>query len=252
METMTKNIPASALTRRLRQSPDDMAWSASIADAATLAAHRRPRTRAECPPPDEMGRRECPWLSCRHHLAVDVDDRGRIVPWAPDADVRRPGRPDTIPAGLADDERAEQARVLHALDELLARHGTHCSLDLADAVERSGPRLLDFGEVDLEQIGQALGIGEWAAQVAYRSAMAKLRAGLLALWLVDELGPVLEYDPASRPALERALAARLAELGPRPAPAEVVAWLESCELVAELHGNDQELWDRIGRACASA
>lgn len=44
----------------------------------------RPRTRAECPPPGEA----CPWVSCKHHLYLDVNDRtGSIKLNYPDLEV---------------------------------------------------------------------------------------------------------------------------------------------------------------------
>lgn len=40
-------------------------------DAAGMAdeLEQRPRTRGEC----RFGERPCPWVSCRHHLAIDVN-----------------------------------------------------------------------------------------------------------------------------------------------------------------------------------
>lgn len=40
----------------------------------------RPRTREEC----AHGPRPCPWVSCRHHLYVDVDDGGGLLVGSPD------------------------------------------------------------------------------------------------------------------------------------------------------------------------
>jgi hypothetical protein len=62
------------------------------------ADHDRPRTRAEC----VDGARPCPFVGCRHHLFLDVDDHGAI----------RLNFPDIAP------------------DEL----GESCSLDIAERV----------------------------------------------------------------------------------------------------------------------
>lgn len=35
---------------------------------------QRPRTRGDC----ERGERPCPWVSCRHHLAVEVTRKGSV------------------------------------------------------------------------------------------------------------------------------------------------------------------------------
>lgn len=56
-------------------------------EAALLAAGvslQRPRTLAECPPADQS----CPWVSCRHHLYLEVDpDLGFIKLNFPERDV---------------------------------------------------------------------------------------------------------------------------------------------------------------------
>lgn len=54
-------------------------------DALTDALRaERPRTRGEC----QDGLRPCPWVSCRHHLALDVDARtGAIKRRFPDLEV---------------------------------------------------------------------------------------------------------------------------------------------------------------------
>ncbi len=35
----------------------------------------RPKTRGEC----ASGPRPCPWVSCRHHLYLDVDKNGSVI-----------------------------------------------------------------------------------------------------------------------------------------------------------------------------
>lgn len=44
-------------------------WSTEYPDVGQHDA--RPRTRGECPPAGEP----CPWVSCKHHLYLDVDER---------------------------------------------------------------------------------------------------------------------------------------------------------------------------------
>jgi len=52
---------------------------------------QRPRTRAECLPGGPNEARPCPWVSCAHHLALDVSQRsGAIKVNTPDVD----GEPD--------------------------------------------------------------------------------------------------------------------------------------------------------------
>ncbi len=43
----------------------------------------RPRVRAECPPDDEP----CPFVSCRHHLALDLTPTGKVRLRFPDREV---------------------------------------------------------------------------------------------------------------------------------------------------------------------
>ena len=61
----------------------------------------RPRTRAECPPPGEP----CPWVSCKHHLYLDVNDRtGSIKLNFPDLEVWE--LPETCALRVADRDGA--------------------------------------------------------------------------------------------------------------------------------------------------
>lgn len=59
--------------------------------------HLRPRTRAEC----EGGLRPCPFVSCRHHLGVDVNERnGSVRVIFPDVDIDE--IPETCSLDVAD------------------------------------------------------------------------------------------------------------------------------------------------------
>lgn len=53
---------------------------------------RRPEKRSECPPPDQ----QCPWVSCRYHLALDVQKRHRLAK-APRVSLNLPEDPDLWP-----------------------------------------------------------------------------------------------------------------------------------------------------------
>jgi hypothetical protein len=85
-------IPATRLTpagrtRPLSINPGRIAKYTLAAGAAAYPAeehaeHQRPRTRAECP------EGPCPWVSCVHHLYLDVsDDSGAIKINHPDKEV---------------------------------------------------------------------------------------------------------------------------------------------------------------------
>lgn len=82
--------PESALTRDLRA--------------------QRPRTRGEC----EGGERPCPWVSCRYHLAIDVDERsGSIKHNFPDLDL------DEMPESCALDVADRGVAQLEQVGEIL-------------------------------------------------------------------------------------------------------------------------------------
>jgi hypothetical protein len=59
------------------------------------ATHARPRTRGEC----ARAPRPCPFVGCRHHLALDVTSSGSIRIAYPDADEGR----ETCSLDVADD-----------------------------------------------------------------------------------------------------------------------------------------------------
>ena len=55
---------------------------------ATIATYDRPQTRGDCLPGGCNGQRPCPWVSCKAHLAIDVDERtGSIKVNFPELDV---------------------------------------------------------------------------------------------------------------------------------------------------------------------
>jgi len=73
----------------------------------------RPRTRAECPPKQDDGTRPCPWVGCRHHLAVDIDGRGRLKIYRPHID------PTDWPMPCALDHADRGGMTLEEIGELL-------------------------------------------------------------------------------------------------------------------------------------
>ena len=101
------------------------------------AAHaERPRTRGEC----VDGPRPCPWVSCRHHLYLEVrEHNGHLWRNHPAAD------PDELPES--------------------------CSLDVADRIAAEG-RIAEWSEV-----GRALGISATAASDIGASAIYRAGRG---------------------------------------------------------------------------
>lgn len=78
------------------------------------AGHGRPRTRGEC----VEGPRPCPWVSCRHHLALDIRNNGTITLNHPGVELG--DLEETCALDVADrgsQERAHIGRLLGVSDE---------------------------------------------------------------------------------------------------------------------------------------
>ena len=95
-------VPAEALTRRTRTpgqhrsitlnagraSKREIHALQMLGHAEEIATYDRPQTRGDCLPGGCNGERPCPWVSCKAHLALDVDERtGSLKLNFPDVDV---------------------------------------------------------------------------------------------------------------------------------------------------------------------
>jgi hypothetical protein len=94
-------VPVEALTGRARNgarrsitinasrvSKDDLARLQMERNDHVVAEYERPVTRGDCLPGGCNGARPCPWVSCKAHLALDVDARtGSIKVNFPELDV---------------------------------------------------------------------------------------------------------------------------------------------------------------------
>lgn len=137
---------------------------------------QRPRTRGDC----KDGPRPCPWVSCRHHLLLEIakhgpktDDAGNPrdsrpttirLNRAPDSGVlgRRPGLNANAPAELV------RAWIRDAVEHLDAMEYT-CALDVADA-HPDGVSLVDVAEI--------LGVTTAAIKEEVGPSGGKLKQGL--------------------------------------------------------------------------
>ena len=96
------DVPAEALTRRTRTpgqhrsitlnagraSKREIHALQMLGHAEEIATYDRPRTRGDCLPGGCNGERPCPWVSCKAHLALDVDEvNGSIKVNFPDLEV---------------------------------------------------------------------------------------------------------------------------------------------------------------------
>jgi len=121
-----------------------LAYLAAVT-ANDLAADRdvavlpRPRTRGDC----RTGPRPCPWVSCRHHLYLDVNDEsGSIKVNHPNTELE--DMADTCSLDVADRGSA-----------LLLETGAHLGVTLERARQMEGEALNHFEEVaDLIGVGR--------------------------------------------------------------------------------------------------
>ena len=109
-------VPAEALTRRTRTPGQHRSITLNAGRASKreihalqmmgyaeeIATYDRPRTRGDCLPGGCNGERPCPWVSCKAHLAIDVDERtGSLKLNFPDVDVWE--MPHTCALDIADE-----------------------------------------------------------------------------------------------------------------------------------------------------
>lgn len=130
--------------------------------------------------------RPCPFLSCRHHLALDIGKRGRLNPYTPALaeaiallEVKHPADANQGQLGAAGREaNAALFNALHGLPQT-------CALDVADA-----------GEHTLDQIGEAMGgISRERVRQIEQSALEKLKRFGIVIDLAEDEG--LDTDTAA-------------------------------------------------------
>lgn len=138
-----KRADARRLTKAVR------AERLSLAYWERVAADERPKTRDDC----KNGPRPCHWVSCEHHLFLDVGDLSGSIKY------NFPLAPPAIPGVPAND-----ALDLH---QVLAWMPETCALDVA---ERGG--------VTLEEIGVMLNVSMERARQIEMAALAKMKAGV--------------------------------------------------------------------------
>jgi len=134
----------------------------------------RPRTRAACPPAPTP----CPFVGCRHHLAITVDEeRGSIKETFPDF-------------GIVENPSGD------GLEKLQAHLGTCCALQIAESAEE--PRLDGVGGLlqlleaagsgrspdqvrggmNLEEVGRAMNVSTERMRQLLKSALQSMRVKL--------------------------------------------------------------------------
>jgi hypothetical protein len=134
------------------------------------ARHWRPQTRKDC----ELGERPCPYVGCRHHLAVHVNGasishsgghkRGSKT-------IEERIKPDTSIEGWSDD-------MLDVLDVMPQT----CALDVAD-----------MGGIHLASIGRLLGLSRERVRQIEADGLVKLRKRIDS----DDLGGLLDAIASS-------------------------------------------------------
>jgi hypothetical protein len=99
----------------------------------------RPRTRGDCATGGSHENRPCPWVSCRHHLAIEVDPRGALTLNFPDTEVWE--MPDTCSLDVADRGGVtleEVGKILNRTRERIRQIETHGLERMAKQVKREG------------------------------------------------------------------------------------------------------------------
>ena len=122
-----------------------------IGPSNVLPLFPRPRTRADC----ENGPRPCPWVSCRHHVALDVNPKTNSV---------------KMHKGVSEE------------DDLTGTAGT-CALDIAD----EGPHRL-------EQVADVLGVTRERVRQIEAKALRKLNIRTRSMFMDDDSAPVVPAD----------------------------------------------------------
>lgn len=160
-------------------------------EADTIQAER-PRTRGDC----VNGIRPCPWVGCRHHLYLTVnDDTGAVTLNFPRKEPEE-GGPSTRPS----DRRGPLDAAIPVWE---MKHS--CSLDVAEQGGLNGPEMGELMELTKERIRQI--------EVA---ALANLRRYAGELGRESEEKPA--WSPPPGPAVVVRTATRRAPTSP-PAPA---------------------------------
>lgn len=119
----TREMLRSRRKREVRKTTESMirlsrrvlSLDGSIADAIfeELGPIKRPRTRGEC----KDGPRPCPWVSCRHHLFLDVQQNGSVTLNFPDV-ARGVASWEGLPATCALDVADEGGSTLERVAEM--------------------------------------------------------------------------------------------------------------------------------------
>lgn len=101
----------------------------------------RPKLRSQC----QSGERPCPWISCRHHLLLDVDKRGSLKINFPDVFLKEEGlalMPETCSLDVADEH--DEGLTLEEVGELLnltRERIRQVETEIHDGLRKMGGRL---------------------------------------------------------------------------------------------------------------
>jgi hypothetical protein len=175
-------------------------------DLAAYADADRPKTRADC----VDGARPCPWVSCRYHLALDVNPRNGAIKLnfgtseidempetcALDVADRYPGGA-PLPV-VAEALATSYDRTFQIVDEAKKRARSLAHSELVDAVRAPAART-----IQASRHTSALGLyGVFAAVHAYRPVLSRASAQSLTRAEVEQRFPgvpISEHYGAPRP-----------------------------------------------------
>lgn len=108
-------------------------------------SHLRPKLRGDCLPGGANECRPCVWVSCRHHLYMEINEDGAIIPNFADKDVD--DIPETCSLDIADRVEAGDKMVLERTGEffdLTRERIRQIELDAFAKIAKAHPALADL------------------------------------------------------------------------------------------------------------
>lgn len=145
---------------------------------------RRPRTRGEC----LGGYRPCPWVSCRHHLGVDVTEVGSLVLVV---DMVR-GRRGAVKTGTSDVEFRERANDF--VDEWYDWGDWHPPLEVPPSRESCALDVADRGANTLDTVGELISVTRERTRQIEAKALRHMRGAVATFADDDAPAPTIDLD----------------------------------------------------------
>lgn len=154
----------------LRESPYCPGWRPRLV-LLRVGRMRRPRTRRDC----VNGARPCPFVSCRHHLALDIVRNGGLQIQFPDMDVADMPHSCSLDIADASPEGMTQAQIA-ALLNVVPYRISQIETDALASLER----IMQDAREREDSVVDSTGGGGWADSMGYRTE--EFAAGAPGMW----------------------------------------------------------------------